>query len=127
MHAVSDACSNACSYASYAVSYAVSFTGDHYCGDHPHKRANAAFLACCVCVCVLKQTAEEAFAPFLGCDPPLHPFRDAGFGVCTFQCLVLDCVRGVAKACALKHYDYAQFDVDARDISRAVRGRYDTG
>jgi len=85
----------------------------HYCGDHPHKRANAAFLACCVCVCVLKQTAEEAFAPFLGCDPPLHPFRDAGFGVCTFQCLVLDCVRGVAKACALKHYDYAQFDVDA--------------
>lgn len=85
----------------------------HYCGDHPHKRANSAFLACCAAVCVLKRSAEEAFESFLSCDPPLHPFRDAGFGVCTFQCLVLDCVRGVAKAQALKHYAYDTFDVAA--------------
>ena len=38
----------------------------HVCGTSPHKRANAALLACCYAVMCRGASAEEAFQPFLG-------------------------------------------------------------
>ncbi|KAJ1458803.1 dual specificity protein phosphatase-like protein CDC14A [Pelagophyceae sp. CCMP2097] len=85
----------------------------HYCSDHPHRRVNAAILACSFAVLVLKRSAEAAYAPFVGCDPPLHPMRDAGFGVCAFQLLAIDCVRAVARASLAGHVDVRTFDVES--------------
>ncbi|KAH8063249.1 protein tyrosine/serine/threonine phosphatase [Aureococcus anophagefferens] len=53
----------------------------HYCSDHRHRRTNAAFLACAFAVVALRWSVRRAYAPFVDCSPPLHPFRDAGFGV----------------------------------------------
>lgn len=83
----------------------------HYCSDHRHRRTNAALLACAFAVVVLRRTVRQAYAPFLDVTPVLHPYRDAGFGVCTYQMHALDALRGVAKAQALGHFDYASFDV----------------
>jgi hypothetical protein len=87
----------------------------HYCSDHRHRRTNAAFLACAFAVVALRWSVRRAYAPFVDCSPPLHPFRDAGFGVCTYQLLLVDVLRGVAKALALGHLDYATFDCDEYD------------
>ena len=84
----------------------------HYCSDHRHRRTNAAFLACAFAIVVLRRSVREAYAPFLDVRPVLHPYRDAGFGVCTYQMHALDALRGVHKAMALGHFDYANFDVE---------------
>ena len=49
------------------------------------------------------KTAEEAYAPFFGLKPPLVPYRDASFGVCTYHLEVLDCARAIARAASLGH------------------------
>ena len=66
--------------------------------DHPHQRSNAAFLVASYLVIRYSLPPEEAFAPFLGNLPPLLAFRDAAFGLCTYQLTVLDCLRAVAAA-----------------------------
>jgi hypothetical protein len=50
--------------------------------------------------------------------PPLAPFRDAAFGVCTWDMTVLDCCRAVARATAEGWFDYETFDVDEYDFYR---------
>ena len=84
----------------------------HYCSPHAHRRANSACLLGCFAAIVLGRDARAAYAPFVGVRPPLQPYRDAAFGVCTYPLLVLDVVRGVRRALALGHLDYRGFDVD---------------
>ena len=92
----------------------------HYCSPHAHRRANSACLLGCFAVIVLGRDARAAYAPFVGVRPPLQPYRDAAFGVCTYPLLVLDVVRGVRRALALGHLDYRNFDVD--ECVGAARG-----
>ncbi|CEL99159.1 unnamed protein product [Vitrella brassicaformis CCMP3155] len=92
----------------------------HYSNQDPQKRANAVYLMGAFQVIVLGKTAEQAYAPFLGVYPPLLPFRDASFGVCTYSCSILDCLKGIQYAIKLGWFDYKTFDVEAYDKYDAV-------
>eukprot|EP00762_Andalucia_godoyi_P003674 ANDGO_00683.mRNA.1 putative tyrosine-protein phosphatase cdc-14 len=78
-----------------------------------HRRANAASLMGCYSVIVLKRSAEEAFRPFLNAYPPFVPFRDASYGVCSFNLTILDVLRGLSKAIEHKFFDYETFDLES--------------
>jgi len=41
------------------------------------------------------------------------PFRDAINGECTYNCTILDCLRGLEYAIKLKWYDHSSFNVKA--------------
>jgi cell division cycle 14 len=107
----------------------------HVSSLHPHRRANAIFLAACYAVACLHKTPEEAVAPFVrawcgwlsdgsrveaepcawlpvcvGSGPPIIAFRDASFGLCTYQLTVLDAVRGLHKAMAIGAFAYESYD-----------------
>jgi len=92
----------------------------HFCSHDPKKRANAAFLIGAYRVVVLGKTAEQAFEPFSGIYPPFLPFRDATCGVCSFQCTILDCLKGLQKAIELKWFDWVRFDVESYDFFEKV-------
>lgn len=84
----------------------------HYTSHNQFKRANSAFLITAFSIVVLKKSAEEAFRPFVGVYPPFIPFRDASYGVSTFNLSILDCLRGLSKAIECKIYDYLTFDLE---------------
>jgi cell division cycle 14 len=105
----------------------------HYSSAHLQRRSNAAFLVCCFALIKLKKSVAEAYRPFMNISPPLLPFRDAAFAVCTYSLSVLDCVKGVAKAIALGHFDFDSFDREAffhldrienGDISWIIPGKF---
>jgi cell division cycle 14 len=56
-------------------------------------------------------SAKDAFKFFEGINPPFVPFRDAINGECTYNCTILDCLRGLEYAIRLKWYDYPTFNV----------------
>lgn len=58
---------------------------------------------------VRQVSVEQAYAPFIGIQPPFVPFRDAGFCVNTFPLTVLDCMRAMDKARKLGHFQYSTF------------------
>ena len=84
----------------------------YHSSPHPHRCANSALLVCLFAMVELGRNAVQAYAPFVRCDPPLVPFRDAAFAPCTFPLTVLECVRGVARAMSLGHFRPQAFDVD---------------
>jgi len=84
----------------------------HYCSLDGHKRANAAFLAGAFLILELGQSAEDAIRPFKGMYPPILPFRDASYGVCTFTLTLMDCFRGMHKARDCKFIEFQNFDLD---------------
>ncbi|CAM9234495.1 unnamed protein product, partial [Choristocarpus tenellus] len=84
----------------------------YYSSDHLHRRSNSAVLILSYSVLRLGRTPEEAYGPFLGLQPPLIPFRDAAFGICTYHLSVLDCVRAVHRAMMLDHINLDTFDPD---------------
>jgi len=88
----------------------------HFCSHDPKKRANAAFLICAYRVIVLRETAEAAFEPFCSVYPPFLAFRDALRIVCTYQCSILDCLKGLEKAIEIGWYDWVRFDVESYDF-----------
>lgn len=63
-------------------------------------------------VLCLGKTVEDAYTPFLGVQPPLIPYRDASFGICTYHLEVLDCARALARAASLGHFDLGTFNAD---------------
>lgn len=83
----------------------------HYCSQDPHKRANAAYLISAFQLIVLKKTADEAYRPFVGIYPPFLPYRDATYGICTYHCTIIDCLKGVEYATKLGWFDYNTFDI----------------
>lgn len=91
-----------------------------YSSHDQHKRANAAFLIGAFAVIILKRTAEEAYRPFLGIYPPFVPFRDASFGLSTFNLTVLDCLRGIHKAVLNKFVDFDTFHVEEYEYYERV-------
>ncbi|XP_067927852.1 dual specificity protein phosphatase CDC14C-like isoform X2 [Watersipora subatra] len=85
----------------------------HYTSFDARKKSNAAFLVGAYALIFLKKTPEEAYRPFQkGSLTPFLPFRDASFGVSTFNLGVLDCLHGLNKALSHGFFDFDKFNVD---------------
>uniref|UniRef100_A0A1I8I139 protein-tyrosine-phosphatase n=1 Tax=Macrostomum lignano TaxID=282301 RepID=A0A1I8I139_9PLAT len=80
----------------------------HYTCVNPKKRANAAFL-----VGAYQKTPEEAYMPLVG-GSGLHylPFRDASYGICTYNLTLLDCLHAVSKALLHGFFNFENFNVE---------------
>ena len=75
----------------------------------PRARANAACLLACYMVLIQSWPPHLALAPIAQADPPLMPFRDAGYSQADYGLTVQDVVYGVWRAkeeglCALKDF-----------------------
>lgn len=90
-------------------------------------------LQCNTQVVCLRKTVEEAYAPLFGLQPPLIPYRDASFGICTYHLEVLDCVRALARAASLGHFNldtfngeqYAFYDkIEHGDLNWIIPGKF---
>merc|ERR1719375_1184505 len=92
----------------------------HYCTHDPKKRANAAYLICAYQVIAQHKSAESAFEPFQGIYPPFLPFRDATCSVCSYQCTILDCLKGLEFSIASRWFDWNRFDVDSYEFFEEV-------
>ncbi|CAM9648746.1 unnamed protein product, partial [Chrysoparadoxa australica] len=85
----------------------------YFCSDHPHQRSICGLMAAAYPVIVHGITANESFTPFLALDPPLAPFRDAAFGLCTAHLSILSALRGIERAVSLGHYNFNTFDLES--------------
>ncbi|KAJ4459019.1 putative Dual specificity protein phosphatase CDC14A [Paratrimastix pyriformis] len=92
----------------------------YYSSHDGHKRANAVFLVGCYSVLYLHRTPDDAYRPFLGAYPPFPPFRDASYGLSTFNLTILECLKGLAKARANNFFDFSNFDVNEYEYYERV-------
>ena len=79
---------------------------------------------------ILNKTAQQAFEPMKKLD--FEAFRDAGKGICTYKCTVLDCLRGLEYAMRLGWFDFNKFDnnqyehfenIDNGDLNWIIPGK----
>ncbi|KAI8950484.1 tyrosine-protein phosphatase CDC14 [Xylaria longipes] len=81
----------------------------------PKSRANAACMLACYMVLIQSWAPHLALAPIAQVDPPLMPFRDAGYSQADYGLTVQDVVYGVWKAkeegcCALDNFDLDEYE-----------------
>lgn len=81
----------------------------------PRSRANASCLLACYMVLIQSWPPHLALAPIAQVDPPLMPFRDAGYSQADYGITVQDVVYGVWKAkeescCALENFDLDEYE-----------------
>lgn len=81
----------------------------------PRSRANAACLLACYMVLIQSWPPHLALAPIAQVEPPLMPFRDAGYSQADYGITVQDVVYGVWKAkeetcCALDNFDLDEYE-----------------
>ncbi|KAL1872121.1 cell division control protein 14 [Diaporthe australafricana] len=81
----------------------------------PRSRANASALLACYMVLIQSWPPHLALAPIAQVDPPLMPFRDAGYSQADYGITVQDVVYGVWKAkeegvCALEDFDLDEYE-----------------
>ncbi|XP_046707127.1 cell division cycle 14Aa isoform X2 [Silurus meridionalis] len=97
----------------------------HYTSYDQQKRANAAFLIGAYTVIYLKRTPEEVFHALIsGTNVSYLPFRDAGFGNCTYNLTILDCLQGIRKALQHGFFDFETFDVGEYEHYERVENGY---
>lgn len=85
----------------------------------PRSRANASCLLACYMVLIQSWPPHLALAPIAQVDPPLMPFRDAGYSQADYGITVQDVVYGVWKAkeegcCVLDNFDLAEYEMYER-------------
>jgi cell division cycle 14 len=85
------------------------------CGHHKHLRTNSALLIGIFCIVALHKTADEAYLPFVGKSSHFIPYRDAAFGLCTYNLTVIDTLRGVEKSVANGFFQYSCFNVEEHE------------
>src|SRR5689334_18753080 len=78
-------------------------------------RANAACILACYMVLIQSWPPHLALAPMAQVDPPLMPFRDAGYSQADYGITVQDVVYGVWKAkeegcCVLESFDLDEYE-----------------
>ncbi|SPO00904.1 related to CDC14 - dual specificity phosphatase [Cephalotrichum gorgonifer] len=78
----------------------------------PRSRANSAALMACYMVLIQHWPPHLALAPIAQVDPPLMPFRDAGYSQADYGITVQDVVYGVWKAKEEGVVDLENFDLD---------------
>ncbi|KAK1755157.1 tyrosine-protein phosphatase cdcA [Echria macrotheca] len=81
----------------------------------PRSRANASCLLACYMVLIQSWPPHLALAPMAQVDPPLMPFRDAGYSQADYGITVQDVVYGVWKAkeekcCVLETFDLDEYE-----------------
>ncbi|KAK8125312.1 uncharacterized protein PG998_001071 [Apiospora kogelbergensis] len=81
----------------------------------PRSRANAACLLACYMVLIQSWPPHLALAPIAQVEPPLMPFRDAGYSQADYGITVQDVVYGVWKAkeescCQLDNFDLDEYE-----------------
>lgn len=81
----------------------------------PRSRANAACLLACYMVLIQSWPPHLALAPIAQVDPPLMPFRDAGYSQADYGITVQDIVYGVWKAkeegcCVLDDFELDEYE-----------------
>ncbi|KAK4097507.1 phosphatases II [Parathielavia hyrcaniae] len=81
----------------------------------PRSRANASCLLACYMVLIQSWPPHLALAPVAQVDPPLMPFRDAGYSQADYGITVQDVVYGVWKAkeegcCLLESFDLDEYE-----------------
>ncbi|KAK0734369.1 protein-tyrosine phosphatase-like protein [Lasiosphaeria miniovina] len=81
----------------------------------PRSRANASCLLACYMVLIQSWPPHLALAPVAQVDPPLMPFRDAGYSQADYGIMVQDVVYGVWKAkeegcCVLETFDLEEYE-----------------
>ena len=105
----------------------------HYTSLEEDKRANAAYLMGAYLVICKKLSAEEAWSYFKDVKPPFKPFRDAIAGPCSYECTILDCLRGLQYAIELGWYnpktfkvkEYEEYEkVDNGDMNWIIPGKF---
>ncbi|RDA85172.1 hypothetical protein CP532_2367 [Ophiocordyceps camponoti-leonardi (nom. inval.)] len=78
----------------------------------PRSRANAACMLACYMVLIQSWPPHLALAPIAQVDPPLMPFRDAGYSQADYGISVQDVVYGVWRAKEERCCDLDNFDLD---------------
>lgn len=78
-------------------------------------RANAACILACYMVLIQEWPPHVALAPISQMDPPLMPFRDAGYSQADYSLTVQDVVYGVWRAkqegiCGLKDFNLEEYE-----------------
>eukprot|EP01066_Platyproteum_vivax_P013778 Platyproteum_vivax@DN6223_c0_g1_i2.p1 len=84
----------------------------HWCSKAKDKRNNSAFLMCAYQIICLKRSAKEAYKRFQKIQPAFAPYRDAGYGVSDYDCLMSHCLRGLERAIELGWYSFETFDLE---------------
>ncbi|RXG70403.1 Dual specificity protein phosphatase CDC14A [Armadillidium vulgare] len=70
----------------------------------------------------LKKSPEEAFRPLTGgSSPHFIPFRDAAYGVSTFNLTLLDCLHAVDKARKFNFFDFDDFNLEEYEFYEKVQ------
>lgn len=92
----------------------------HYCGNHPHRRANSAFLIAAWSILYLNRSPDEAYLPFKNISPPFPPWHDATPSICTYNLTVLDTLRGLYRARECGFFDFAKFNPDEYEYYEQV-------
>jgi cell division cycle 14 len=82
----------------------------HYCSSDPAKLANAAYLMGAFALLVLKRPSAEIWSSFAS-SVPLVPFRDAGFGGCSYDCTMEHCLGGLESAVKLGWFSVNKFNI----------------
>lgn len=59
------------------------------------------------------KSADEVWKPFKTLE--FVPFRDASYGACSYECTILDCLRGLEYAMKLGWFDFKKFNVTEYD------------
>jgi cell division cycle 14 len=77
-------------------------------------RANAACLLACYMVLIQQWPPHLALAPIAQIDPPVMPFRDAGYSQADYALAIQDVVYGVWKAkkeglCGLREFSLEEY------------------
>jgi cell division cycle 14 len=92
----------------------------HYCGNHPHRRANSAFLIAAWSILYLNRSPEDAYEPFNGIQPPFPNWHDATPSICSFPLNLLDTLRGLYKARECGWFDFNTFNVEEYEYYEQV-------
>ena len=105
----------------------------HYTTLNPENRANAAYLMGAFLIICRGMSAEEAWSFFKDVNPPFKPYRDAIAGPCSYECTILDCLRGLKyaidlgwynpKTFNLKEYEYYE-KVENGDLNWIIPGKF---
>lgn len=83
-----------------------------YSSTSPKERSNAACLLCCYMVLVQSWSPHQVLQPISQVDPPLQPFRDAGYSNADFEITIQDVVYGMWRAKERNMIDLTSFNLE---------------
>lgn len=83
-----------------------------YSSTSAKERSNAACLLCCYMVLVQSWSPHQVLQPISQIEPPLQPFRDAGYSNADFEITIQDVVYGMWRAKERGMIDLTSFNLE---------------